>query len=40
VFSGLTAAFSLSVATGAVGLIGLLGALAFLRWLPRYAPDR
>ncbi|WP_420845460.1 MFS transporter [Microbacterium sediminis] len=40
IFSGLTALFSLSVATGAIGAIGLLGALAFLRWLPRYAPER
>lgn len=39
IVSGVTAAASLAVATGAVGAIGLLGALAFLRWLPRYAPQ-
>lgn len=36
--SALTAAFSLSVATGAVGLIGLAGAALFLRWVPRFVP--
>lgn len=40
IVSGLTALVSLSAATGAIGAIGLLGALAFLRWLPRYAPER
>lgn len=36
--AGLTAAFSLSLATGVVGGIGLLGALAFVRWVPRFVP--
>lgn len=36
--SALTAAFSLSVATGAVGVIGLVGAALFLRWVPRFVP--
>lgn len=34
--SGLTAAFGLAVATGAIGIIALGGAAAFLAWLPRY----
>lgn len=40
VVSGLTAAFSLSVATGAIGLVGLAGAAAFARWVPRFVPRR
>lgn len=36
--SALAAAFSLSIATGAMGVIGLAGALAFLRWVPRFVP--
>ena len=32
------AAFSLSLATGAMGVIGLLGAAAFARWVPRFVP--
>lgn len=36
--SGITAAASLSIATGFVGAVGLLGALAFLRWVPRFVP--
>lgn len=36
--AGLTAAFSLSLATGVIGGIGLLGALAFVRWVPRFVP--
>lgn len=36
--SAITAAFSLSIATGFVGVVGLLGALAFLRWVPRFVP--
>jgi MFS family permease len=36
--SGLAAAFSLAVATGAMGLIGLAGAAAFVRWVPRFVP--
>ncbi|WP_229663099.1 MFS transporter [Microbacterium album] len=39
VVSGLTAAVSLSVATGAIGVVGLLGALAFIRWVPRFVPN-
>lgn len=38
VVSGLTAAFSLALATGVVGVVGLLGALAFVRWVPRFVP--
>ena len=37
-FSALSAAFSLSVATGAIGVVGLLGAAAFVRWVPRFVP--
>lgn len=37
-FSALSAAFSLSVATGAIGVAGLLGAAAFVRWVPRFVP--
>lgn len=36
--SGLSAAFSLSLATGAMGIVGLLGAAAFIRWVPRFVP--
>ena len=36
--SGITAVFSLSVATGAVGVMALLGAVAFVRWVPRFVP--
>jgi MFS family permease len=36
--SAITAASSLSIATGFVGVVGLLGALAFLRWVPRFVP--
>lgn len=36
--SAVTAAASLSLATGIIGAIGLLGALAFLRFVPRYSP--
>jgi len=38
VVSALAAAWSLSIATGAIGVIGILGALGFLRWIPRYVP--
>jgi MFS family permease len=38
VVSGIAAATSLSIATGAMGLIGLVGAFAFLRWVPRFVP--
>ena len=40
IVSALTAAVSLSVATGAMGLVGLLGAAAFVRWVPRFVPRR
>lgn len=40
IVSGLTAAFSLAIATGAIGLLALLGAAAFLRWVPRFIPAR
>ncbi len=40
IVSGLTAALSLSVATGAMGVLGLLGAAAFVRWVPRFVPRR
>ena len=36
--AGVTAAASLSVATGMVGVIGLLGAAAFARWVPMFVP--
>ena len=36
IVSGVTAAFGLAVATGAIGVIGLAGAVGFLLWLPRY----
>ncbi len=36
--SAVTAAASLSLATGIIGAIGLAGALAFLRFAPRYSP--
>ncbi len=36
--SGVTAAASLSIATGVMGVIGLLGAWAFLVWIPRFVP--
>lgn len=36
--SAVTAAASLSLATGIIGAIGLAGALAFLRFVPRYSP--
>lgn len=36
--SAVTAAASLSLATGIIGGIGLLGALAFVRFVPRYSP--
>ncbi len=32
------AAFSLSVAAGAMGVLGLVGAAAFVRWVPRFVP--
>jgi MFS family permease len=38
IVSALTAAVSLSVATGAMGLLGLAGAAAFIRWVPRFVP--
>jgi len=38
VVAGLTAAFSLSLATGLVGVVGLLGAGAFVRWVPMFVP--
>lgn len=38
--SAITAAASLSVATGVVGLIGLIGAAAFAVFVPRYDPRR
>ncbi|HEX5857343.1 MAG TPA: MFS transporter, partial [Microbacterium sp.] len=38
IVSGLTAAFSLALATGFVGIVGLLGAVAFVRWVPRFVP--
>lgn len=38
VFTGIAAAFSISIATGAMGVIGLLGAAAFTRWVPRFVP--
>lgn len=38
IVSGLSAAFSLSIATAAMGTIGLLGAAAFIRWVPRFTP--
>jgi MFS family permease len=38
--TALTAAASLSVATGAMGVVGLLGAAAFIRWVPRFVPRR
>ncbi|GAA2990176.1 MFS family permease [Microbacterium terrae] len=38
--SGIAAAGSLALATGAMGAIGLLGALAFVRWVPRFSPPR
>lgn len=38
IVSALAAAFSLSIATGAMGLIGLVGAGAFVRWVPRFVP--
>jgi MFS family permease len=38
IVSALTAAASLSVATGAMGLLGLAGAAAFVRWVPRFVP--
>ncbi|MBD7956702.1 MFS transporter [Microbacterium sp. Sa4CUA7] len=34
------AAFSLSVAAGAMGVLGLVGAAAFVRWVPRFVPRR
>ncbi|MGK9221016.1 MULTISPECIES: MFS transporter [unclassified Microbacterium] len=40
VVSAVTAAASLSVATGLVGVVGLVGAAAFVRYVPRYAPRR
>lgn len=40
IVSGLTAAVSLSVATGAMGLLGFIGAAAFVRWVPRFVPRR
>ncbi|MCR2809250.1 MULTISPECIES: MFS transporter [unclassified Microbacterium] len=36
--SGITAVWSLSIATGAVGVMALLGAVAFVRWVPRFVP--
>ncbi len=38
--SAVTAAASLSVATGVVGIIGFAGALAFARFVPRFVPHR
>ncbi|WP_374197452.1 MFS transporter [Microbacterium sp. cx-55] len=40
IVSALTAAVSLSVATGAMGLLGFVGAAAFIRWVPRFVPRR
>lgn len=40
IVSALTAAVSLSVATGAMGLLGFAGAAAFIRWVPRFVPRR
>ena len=36
--SGIAAAMSLAVATGAMGVVGLVGAAAFARWVPRFVP--
>jgi len=36
--SGIAAATSLSIATGAMGVIGLVGAYGFVRWVPRFVP--
>ncbi|MGO3032988.1 MAG: MFS transporter, partial [Microbacterium gubbeenense] len=38
--AGITAIASLPVATGVIGAIGLVGALGFMRWVPRYSPNR
>jgi MFS family permease len=38
--SAITAAGSLSIATGVIGVVGLVGAFAFLRWIPQYVPRR
>jgi MFS family permease len=38
VVAGLTAAFSLPLATGLVGVVGLVGAGAFVRWVPMFVP--
>lgn len=40
IVSALTAAVSLSVATGAMGILGFVGAAAFIRWVPRFVPRR
>lgn len=40
IFSGLAAAATLSVATGAMGLIALLGALGLKRWVPMFVARR
>jgi MFS family permease len=36
--SGLTAVFSISLASGAMGVLGLLGAVLLARYIPRYLP--
>ncbi|WP_336646932.1 MFS transporter [Microbacterium sp. USHLN186] len=40
VVAGVTAAASLSLATGVMGAVALLGAAGFLRWTPRFLPRR
>lgn len=39
IVSAVTAAASLSLASGVIGVIGLLGAVGFLRWIPRKPAD-
>lgn len=39
VFSGITAAVSITAATGFMGIIALLGAAGFVRWLPRFITE-
>jgi MFS family permease len=38
--SAITAAVSLSLATGLMGVVAVVGAIGFLRWTPRYVPRK
>ena len=39
-FSGIAAIAPLAVATAAMGALGIIGTVGFVRWVPRYVPER